>query len=88
MSNLLIVPVSQERRLGCFLGRPEYPISHLPRRASPVKHVFVPWTPIDGIPGVAPGAEGIEPSLSRRGARNGQGTHFTAPNNVLLFLSQ
>jgi len=74
MSNGLIVPVSQERRLGCVLGRPEYLVSHLSWCPSLVEHVFVSWPPIDGVPSVAPGTEGVEPRLGPGTARNGQGT--------------
>lgn len=88
MSNLLVIPVSQEGRLGCLLGRPEYPISYLPGRSSPVEHVLVSWAPIDGVPGVTPGAEGVEPGLRPGTARNGQETLLASPDNVLCFLNQ
>ncbi len=88
MPDGLIVPVSQESRLGCFLGRPEYPIFHLPGGSSPVEHVLVSWSPIDGVPGVAPGAEGVEPGLRPGTGRNRQGTPFASPYYVLRFPNQ
>ena len=88
MLDVLVSPISQECRLHGLLVCPELLESDLPGCSSAVKHGLPTWTPIDGVPGVAPGTECIEPRLGPGCTGNSQGALSTAPHDELLFPSQ